>query len=100
MGEDQKRSVEIDEFMSRIDSGAVAGAAKAYLNDYIYGRIWKVVTLIANSTNNELLGEYKGELRSLMLLAQKFSVDIVDAQIATEQLRKAYEAKPSMTQRR
>lgn len=92
-----KQPTPVDELLSRIEAGVASKALQGHLGQYIYASIWSAVTKICNTPASDInaLIDLRGELKAMMKLAQKFKVDVIDAEIATAELKKAYEAKNS-----
>ncbi|MFA5936683.1 MAG: hypothetical protein WC822_02280 [Candidatus Paceibacterota bacterium] len=81
----------LDELLARAQKGATAGAAKAYLDEYIWAKIWRLISSMANCEPElAILLQLRGELRAHLLLAQELKLDLDDARNAVGKLRGAY----------
>ena len=81
----------LDQLLDDVQKGVTVGAAKEYLDKYLWTKIWSIITLISNAPPEmPILLQLKGELRAHLLLAQELKLDLADAEYAVAKLRGVY----------
>lgn len=72
--------------------GRDASSGKAYVEKYIWMRLWRAVTALANCPPDlPTLLEHRSEIRAHMRMAQEMNLDIQNADAAVKRLRAMYE---------
>ena len=95
MDEGQEESIE--SLLSKAKKGSGADSAREYFGNYIWAKLWRAVTNIANCPPefNALLA-YRAEISVCMKLAQEIQLAMADAEIAIAKLKELMTARPKI----
>lgn len=83
--------------LTKARKGSGAEGAREYVGDYLWARLWRSVTGIANCAPdiNALL-MYRAEINACMKLAQDMQIDLVNAEVAVKKIKNMFSAKPNV----
>lgn len=81
--------------LSKARKGAAAEGARGYFGDYLWARLWKAVTGVANcppELNTMLM--FRAEIHTCMKMAQDMQLDLANAEIAVKRIKALFSTKP------
>lgn len=83
----------IENLLAKARKGAGAESGRKYIGDYLWARLWKSVTSIANCPPeiNSLL-MYRAEINACMKMAQEMQLDLVNAEMVTKRMKELFTA--------
>lgn len=93
---DQDQSVEdsAETLYIKARKGATAEGAQQYMGDYLWARLWRAVTSIANCPPDvNVLLQLRAEVHVCIKIAQDLQLDIANAEIALSKIKKIFTTK-------
>lgn len=81
--------------LAKAKKGAGAESAQEYFGNYLWARLWKAITSVANcppDLNSLLL--YRSEIATCMKIAQDMQLDLVNAEVATAKIKQLFTQRP------
>ena len=87
----------IEELLIRARKGAGAEGGREYIGNFLWARMWKAVTSIANCTPDlPTLLHFKAEITVCMKLAQEIQLDLANAEAVVKRMRELFTHKPQI----
>lgn len=93
--QEQSPTDSAEALLAKARRGAGADSAREYFGDYLWARLWRSITLVANCPPdlNQLL-MYRSEISTCMKLAQDMQLDLVNAEVAIQKMKKLFTSQP------
>lgn len=85
----------VDALLAKARKGVGAEGAKEYYGGYLWARLWKSITSIANCPPDlSSLLMYRADIAVCMKIAQEMQLDMINAEVATKRMKELFSAKP------
>lgn len=96
-GPEQSAEDSAESLLAKAKKGAGAEGAREYVGSYLWARLWRSVTSIANCPPdiNTLL-MHKSEISTCMKLMQEMQLDLVNAEVAVKKIKDMFTARPQV----
>lgn len=81
----------VETLFARARKGGGADSAREYMGGYMWARLWKAVTRIANCPPDlSTLLMYRAEIAVCMKISQEMQLDMANANVAAEKIKKLF----------